>query len=311
MHYQSPCRQINLNCPEKIGLLLKAYNVLKRTIKLKQLFRNEKYDYVFGFMESANYPTALAEPNSMLSVHCNPHELGFFETLLMKMTYPRAKHIIAVSEDVATLLREEYKMPSVSRIYNLVSFKEIQKQGVEPFTHPRSYIVALGRLSEVKRLDILINAYASSELRHHCDLLIVGEGECRQELEQQIADLSLQDQVILEGVQSNPFKYLANAEFLVLSSRTEAFPMVLIEALVLSCPVVATDCPTGPREIVIEGENGLLVENENTEALSQAMDRLYGDKALLQHCRNNAVNSVQHLSADEVVKEWLELGDRP
>jgi len=308
MHYQSPCRQVNLNCPEKFGLLFKAYNVLKRAIKLKHHFRQEKYDYVFGFMESANYPTALAERNSMLSVHCNPHELGFFETLLMKLTYPRAKHIIAVSEDVATLLREEYKMPAVSRIYNLVSFEDIQQQGAEPYSHVRPYIVALGRLSEVKRLDILIDAYAKSALHQHCDLLIVGEGECRPELERQIANLSLQGKVILEGVQSNPFKYLANAEFLVLSSRTEAFPMVLIEALVLSCPVVATDCPTGPREIVIEGENGLLVENENTDALSKAMDRMYSDRALLEHCREQALGSVQHLSADEVVKEWLALG---
>ena len=311
MHYQAPCRQVNLDCPEKFGLLLKAFNVIKRAVKLKQHFRQEQYDYVFGFMESANYPTALAEPNSMLSVHCNPHELGFFETLLMKLTYPRAKHIIAVSEDVATLLREEYKMPAVSRIYNLVSFDDIQKQGIEPFSHPRPYIVALGRLSEVKRLDLLIDAYAKSELHQQCDLLIVGEGECRAALEAQIAKLSLQDKVILEGVQSNPFKYLANAEFLVLSSRTEAFPMVLIEALVLSCPVVATDCPTGPREIVIDGENGLLVENGNTAALSQAMSRLYNDKVLLQHCRDNAIGSVQHLSADEVVKEWLALGEQP
>lgn len=84
--------------------------------------------------------------------------------------------------------------------------------------------------------------------------------------------------------------------------------MVLIESLVLSCPVIATDCPTGPREIVIDGENGLLVENENQQQLTEAMDKLYFDKALLSKCRGNALSTVQHLSAEKVVKQWLALG---
>ena len=111
----------------------------------------------------------------------------------------------------------------------------------------------------------------------------------------------------LAGTQSNPFPYLAGAKFLTLSSRTEAFPMVLIEALALECPIVATDCPTGPREIVREGENGLLVENENTQALSQAIDKLYFDDNLLSTFKKNAIPSIQHLSGDVIAKEWLAL----
>jgi glycosyltransferase involved in cell wall biosynthesis len=97
---------------------------------------------------------------------------------------------------------------------------------------------------------------------------------------------------------------------LALSSRTEAFPMVLIESLVLSCPVVATDCPTGPREIVVEGENGLLVENGSKLALSKALDKLYFNKELLAHCKNNSFDSIQHLSDERVVQEWLALDDK-
>ena len=83
--------------------------------------------------------------------------------------------------------------------------------------------------------------------------------------------------------------------------------MVLIEALALKCPIVATDCPTGPREIVRHGENGLLVENENTQAFSQALDQLYYDDALLKKFRENAVPSIQHLTGDVIAKEWLAL----
>lgn len=307
--YKVPCKLINLDCPDKNSTLAKAYNVFKRAFKLKRHFDAEQYDYIFSFMESANFPVAMASPQAILSVHCNPHEIGTYETWLMKMTYPRAKHIIAVSEDVATILRDDYNMKKVSRIYNLVSFDEIKEQGREAYQHERPFIVALGRLAEVKRLDLLIDAYAKSQLQNECDLLLIGEGEMRQSLEQQIKDLGLTDKVILTGSQSNPFSYLKNAEFLVLCSRTEAFPMVLIESLVLSCPVVATDCPTGPREIVVEGENGLLVENGSETELTKAIDRLHSDKALLQHCRERAFDSVQHLSAEKVVKEWLALGE--
>ena len=306
--YKVPCKLVNLNCPDQGSVLRKAYNVLKRTLRLKRNFKANNYDHIFSFMESANFPTALAAPSALLSVHCNPHELNRYEAFLLRLTYPRANHIIAVSEDVATLLRNDFGLNNVTRIYNLVSFDDIKQQAIEGYNHPRPYIVALGRLTEVKRLDLLVDAYANSKMQNECDLLLIGEGEMRKMLEAQIKSLSLESKVILTGSQANPFKYLHSAELLALSSRTEAFPMVLIESLVLSCPVVATDCPTGPREIVVEGENGLLVQNGNKQALSEALDHLYFDKKLLEHCKANAFNSIQHLSDERVVKEWLALG---
>jgi glycosyltransferase involved in cell wall biosynthesis len=83
--------------------------------------------------------------------------------------------------------------------------------------------------------------------------------------------------------------------------------MVLIEALALKCPVVATDCPTGPREIITHGENGLLVENENVNAMQEAMDQLYFDEALQQKFKDNALDSIQHLSGETIAAEWLAL----
>lgn len=305
--YEVPYRLVNIECPGKHSVVGKAYNVLKRALKLRRHFAKEQYDYIYGFMETANFPTVIASPKAILSVHCNPHEYNRYESTLVRWLYPRAQHIVAVSEDVASLLRDEFQLKKVSRIYNLVSFEEVQKAGKEAYEHERPYILALGRLSEIKCLDVLIDAYAASTLKHECDLLIVGEGDQRDKLEAQIQSLGLQGKVILTGSKSNPFQYVKGAEFLVLSSRSEAFPMVLIEALALSCPVVATDCPTGPREIVINNENGLLVENQNTEALSAAIDQLFSDKPLLSHCRENAFQSIQHLAADRLVREWLAL----
>lgn len=307
IHYKTAGKVIHLDCPEKSSIPGKAYNVFKRAYKLRNLIKKEKFDHVFGFMETANFPTAMVFKDAALSVHCNPRELNFFESVMLKLTYPRVKNVIAVSEDVASILKNDFSLNNVSRIYNPVDVEDIAAQVEKPFEHPRPYIVALGRFHEVKRYDLLINAYAKSELKEECDLIIVGDGELRAELEKQVNQLQLHEKVHFAGTQDNPFPYLAGAEFLALSSRTEAFPMVLIESLALETPVVATDCPTGPREIVNHNENGLLVENENTEAFSQAMDRLYFNEVLMRKFKKNAIPSIQHLSGDEIAKQWLAL----
>ena len=307
IHYQAPGKLIHLECPQKNNLLGKVFNVFKRAYKLKKLIKQEGFDEVYGFMETANFPTAMVFPRAALSVHCNPRELNFFETTLLKLTYPRVKHVIAVSEDVATILRSDFGLKNVSRIYNPVDAEDIIAQVEQPYQHPKPYIVALGRFHEVKRYDLLIDAYAQSRMQQACDLLIVGDGELRPQLEAQVKSLGLQDKAHFLGTQSNPFPYLAGARFLALSSRTEAFPMVLIEALALQCPVVATDCPTGPREIIKHGHNGLLVENENTQAFSEALDQLYFDETLHHKFKQNALPSIQHLSGDVIAREWLAL----
>ncbi len=307
VHYKAPGELINLDCPEASSILGKVLNVFKRAKKLKQLIQVEKFDHVYSFMETANFPTAMVFKDAALSVHCNPRELSFFESLLVRMTYSRVKNVIAVSEDVASILRSDYGLKNVSRIYNPVDVEDVTAQVDKPYEYPKPYIVTLGRFHEVKRYDLLIDAYAKSKMSQDCDLIIVGDGELRDSLENQVNALRLHSKVHFAGTQSNPFPYLAGAKFLTLSSRTEAFPMVLIEALALECPVVATDCPTGPREIVRHNENGLLVENENVDAFSEAIDTLYYDDVMRRRFKKNAISSIQHLSGDVIAAEWLSL----
>ena len=307
VHYKAPGELINLDCPEASSILGKVLNVFKRAKKLKQLIQVEKFDHVYSFMETANFPTAMVFKDAALSVHCNPRELSFFESLLVRMTYSRVKNVIAVSEDVASILRSDYGLKNVSRIYNPVDVEDVTAQVDKPYEHPKPYIVALGRFHEVKRYDLLIDAYAKSKMSQDCDLIIVGDGELRDSLENQVNALRLHRKVHFVGTQSNPFPYLAGAKFLTLSSRTEAFPMVLIEALALKCSVIATDCPTGPREIVRHNQNGLLVENENVDAFSEAIDTLYYDDVMRHRFEKNAISSIQHLSGDVIAEEWLAL----
>ncbi|HIQ07764.1 MAG TPA: hypothetical protein EYH35_04850, partial [Thiotrichaceae bacterium] len=171
IHYKAPDKLVHLNCPYKRNVLGKVSNVFKRAYKLRKFIKQEQFDHVFGFMESANFPTAMVFPNAALSVHCNPKEYSFFESILVKLTYHRVKNIIAVSEDVVSILRNDYGLKNVSRIYNPVDIDDIVAQVDKPYQHPRPYIVALGRFHEVKRYDLLINAFASSRMQQDCDLV--------------------------------------------------------------------------------------------------------------------------------------------
>jgi glycosyltransferase involved in cell wall biosynthesis len=308
IHYQPSANLVPLHCPEKRSLLGKIYTVFKRAITLHLHFKQQQYEHIFSFMETANFPVAMASRKSVLSVHCNPRKLlSFFEKCLVHLTYHRAKRIVAVSDEVAEILREDYNLKRVSRIYNSVDIDTIRQQASPHFQHKGPYIVALGRLNEVKRFDLLIDSYAKSNAQQWCDLIIIGDGEMRDALKQQITALKLTDKIQLVGRQRNPYPYLAGAQFLVLSSRTEAFPMVLVEALANKCPVIATDCPTGPGEIITQGKNGLLVKNENIAAMTTAIDQLYFDKTLQNTLRNNAIDSILHLSSAKIIKEWLKI----
>jgi len=165
-HYDMPGHLVNLDCPQKKHLPGKLYNIVKRASRLRKVIKKEQFDHVFGFMETANFATALACPDAALSVHCNPRELTFFERVLLRLTYPGAKNIIAVSDDVVSILRDDFKLKNVSRIYNPVDVADIQAQVKAPYQHPRPYIVALGRMHEVKRFDLLIDAYAKSKMTY-------------------------------------------------------------------------------------------------------------------------------------------------
>jgi len=307
--YEFGGKLVDLNCHKKDGFIGKSYNVLKRAYKLQQLFKSNKFDHIFGFMESANYPAVLASKETVASLHIDFNFLSKVEQILVRCIYPRAKLVAPVSDDIAQTLRTQVKLTNVGRIYNPVPFEELRQLAVEPFEHPRKFIVAVGRLTYQKHFDLMISSFAESKAQQECDLIILGDGELREELETLVKELGMEGKVHLPGRLKNPFVYMKNAEFMTLSSRAEGFPMVLIEALSLSCPVIATDCPTGPREIVKEDVNGLLIEMENQQVLTDSIDKLFYDKNLRQQFSENAQESVSHLSVENICREWIKLSN--
>jgi glycosyltransferase involved in cell wall biosynthesis len=198
---------------------------------------------------------------------------------LMKFSYQMADEIIAVSEGVADDLVKElgFERGKVRVIYNPIITPELQEKIKQPLhddwytTKNVPIILAMGRLTRQKGFDILIRAFAELKKQRSVRLIILGEGEDRNNLQNLCKELNVDQDVRLPGFISNPYPHLANASLFVLSSRWEGLPTVLVEALYCGIPIVATDCPSGPREILKNGLYGQLVPVDDAESLTRAM----------------------------------------
>ena len=226
----------------------------------------------------------------VISEHCtfsqHHHQSpGLYYRLMIGLArrfYPWAEGVLAVSEGVAEDLAQ---VAGISRnriqvIYNPVVTPELRKKAQEPLKHAwfetgqPPVLLAVGRLTPQKDFSTLIQAFARVHKICPARLLILGEGEERPELEALVRRLNLDHAVRLPGFVSNPYSYMAQASLFVLSSRWEGLPTVLIEALYCGLPVVATDCPSGPREILANGQYGKLVLPGDANALAQAIEHV-------------------------------------
>jgi len=203
----------------------------------------------------------------------------------VRHAYPRADGIAAVSAGVADDLAAVARIPrrSVRVINNPVIVPQLFEMAAEPCDHPwlagvhPPVLLAVGRLSPQKDFESLLRAFAVVRASVDARLLILGEGPERPRLESLVAELGLTGDVDLPGWVGNPYPYMAGADLYVLSSRWEGLPTVLIEALFCGLRIVATDCPSGPREILDGGRFGALVPVGDPGALAAAILRVLQD----------------------------------
>jgi glycosyltransferase involved in cell wall biosynthesis len=201
---------------------------------------------------------------------------------LVRRTYAWADAIVAVSDGVADDLSQCAGVPRerITTIYNPIVSPALASQSQAPLDHPwfqpgaPPVVLGIGRLHEQKDFPTLLRAFARVRAQREARLMILGEGksaESRTELLALAAQLRVADDVALPGFVTNPFAYLARASVFVLSSAWEGLPSVLIEALACGCPVVSTDCPSGPVEILESGAYGPLVPVGDDVALADAI----------------------------------------
>ena len=230
--------------------------------------------------------------------------------ILFRPIYNKMSKIVSVSTDIENKLNL-LGLVNTQTIYNGFDFNKINLIKNENHSFQEKYVLCVGRMDDnVKQFKHAIDCYNNSTLHSkNIHLVILGQGKLKQSLEA-YARLSIHSKKIhFMGFVSNPYAYFNKADFLVLTSKLEGFPMVLIESLAFETPVVSYDCPTGPREIVQHEKNGLLVKANDKEMMTDAMNRMVQDNCLYKKLCANAKNSVAHLSMDKIAAEWQSLID--
>ena len=171
------------------------------------------------------------------------------------------------------------------RIYNSFNFDEIYRLADEEIEKELEgkYILAIGRLEETQKdFTTLIKAYSKIYNDVEENLYIIGDGRHREQLENLVKELKIKDRVKFLGFRTNPYPYLKRANLFVHSSKFEGFGLVILEAMILGRMVIATDCPTGPSELLDNGKNGILVEVGNMDEMAENMKKVLINKALSQ-----------------------------
>jgi glycosyltransferase involved in cell wall biosynthesis len=210
---------------------------------------------------------------------------NWIESRELKRLFMEADGIIAVSQGVADDINQQFGIPTgkIFVIPNPTVTPEIHQLAKLPVEHPwlkqkqTPVIVAIGRFSKAKDYPTLIRAFALLHKRQACKLILLGEGRKRDQLLGLAASLKLSEAIDLPGFDPNPYTYLQHADLFVLSSQREGSPNALIEALALGIPVVATDCNSGPAEILQQGKYGPLVTVGDVQALAHAMEQTLAD----------------------------------
>jgi GalNAc-alpha-(1->4)-GalNAc-alpha-(1->3)-diNAcBac-PP-undecaprenol alpha-1,4-N-acetyl-D-galactosaminyltransferase len=291
-----------------------AARTLKKVLVLRSAIASLKPDVIVSFMDYANILTLLATRRLgipvIVSERIDPslYKIGSMWEFLRRRTYPAASAVVCQTQ--ATLQRFQQKMPLRGCVIpNPVVMPYLTRSRSAQDQPERTYsIVAMGRLVPQKGFDLLINAFSQISERHsEWVLKIAGSGPLQQELQQQAAKLNLKHRVILTGALEDPFALLTAADLFVLSSRFEGFPNALCEAMACGLPVISFDCPAGPREIIRDGVDGLLVDPENVGALAEAMDTLMTNPAERARLASRAIEIASRFSKADVLKMWDEL----
>lgn len=237
---------------------------------------------------------------------------------ITRLSYPRAAGVIAVSEGVATDLSRNFGVARdrVTVIGNAIDAARLRTLAAQPapFELPEDFILGMGRLVPNKNFALLLDAYA--DVPGAPPLVLLGEGAEEANLRAQADRLGISDRVVFAGFVANPYPVVAKARALVSASRAEGFPNTLVEALALSCPVIATDCPSGPAEILdataqtsppwSAHAHGLLVPMENRAAMAAAMSTLCNDAARHDYAARAAKRALIY-GHDAVVGAYMDI----
>lgn len=298
-----------------LGLLKSntIYDKLKRIYVLRTFFKQHEFDCIIDFRYRVNFINEFLisryayNSRAIYTVHSGITSFYIPKNKNLARLIYSGHEFVAVSIGIEKVIKEQYNIP-VTTIHNPFEIAKINELSTAFVPDESNYILAVGRMNDkVKQFDKLIEAYQHSGLpQKNIKLIIIGSGQYLEELKDLVNQKQLTNDVIFKGYQQNPHAYQKKGLFTVVSSSNEGFPNVIIESMLVGTPVVSFDCFSGPNEIIIDGYNGLLVENQNIIKLTQAMNQMVNDVELYEYCKSNAAKSVDRFSSYTIGSQWTD-----
>jgi GalNAc-alpha-(1->4)-GalNAc-alpha-(1->3)-diNAcBac-PP-undecaprenol alpha-1,4-N-acetyl-D-galactosaminyltransferase len=281
-----------------------------RVARFRRLLRQVRPDVVVSFIDKMNILTILATRGLdipvVVSERTDPrrHNIGRLARILRRRLYPLATCVVVQTDGVAEWVATFVDRSRIAVIPNPVPTR-YANEAEDAVVVPAPYIVALGRLVPIKGFDLLIQAFAEAAVDcKEWSLLIIGEGPQRGHLEALASELGVGGRVILPGLLEDPHQLLEGGSIFALTSAYEGFPNALLEAMAAGLAVVAFDCPSGPRAIIRDGIDGILLPPGDRDELAKTLHRLMHDKELRAHLATRAPEVQIRFSVARVMDQW-------
>lgn len=305
--------------PDDISVIdLGARRVLNSIPALARYLRRQSPDVVYSMMTEVNLVALLSHSLSRSEAAIVISEHNVLRTSINKpkerllislasLLYPRADHIIVVSDGVKEniLSTLSVKESILSRIYNPFDINRIQHLARKPLSHPwlsassSKVVISAGRHVPQKGFDTLLTAIADID-DEDVKLILLGTGPETEHLKHLSCALGIGDRVDFEGFVDNPYSYISKSDVFVLSSDHEGFGNVIVESLACGCPVVSTDCPSGPSEILQGGKYGSLVPVGDAHRMSDEIRSTLANPP----CKGMLQSRAKDFSVDSVVDQY-------
>lgn len=290
---------------------------LRRMSVLRRAVRSDDPDVVLSLMNRTNVLTILSLVGTRIPVIVSEHTaprgtLTFIWRILRELAYRRATFVVMLTADALARLSPEIRRrgrvipnPLPGQFQTPGDDTSNQADGSQPLA---PVILGLGRLTPEKGFDLLIEAFAViAPSWPTTSLVIWGEGAERPRLERLRSDHGLDERVELPGATRHPEQALRTATIFVLSSRLEGMPMTLLEAMAIGRPVIACNCDHGPRDIITDGTDGVLVPPEDVSALAAAMDGLLRDPDRRAKLAHRATEVRNRFAIGKISNQWKDL----
>jgi glycosyltransferase involved in cell wall biosynthesis len=291
------------------------YESILHAVRMHNAIGQIGTDVILTVGTYANLLVPFASPRrTILTVHSNTTKLlgesmfGGLIAQLLRWRYPR-NIVVSPSQGVAEDLVQNFNVRRVRVIPHGVDAENIRALAEQPAdVPPGNFIVACGNFTVAKDYPTMIRAYALARQAGLTeDLVIIGDGEERAKVQQLIRELKVCAHVHLLGHRENPYGYMKPAKFFVMSSIWEGFGLALVEAMTLGLPCIATDCPSGPPEILAHGKHGILVPPSNPPALADAMVKFANSPKDLAFFAEQSTMRAQDFSLERMGQEYRDL----